>query len=339
MVTQAPPHITKNNITIPPAKMILIGSQALNMYLPVGRKMHDWDFIMTHSELQDFHVKYKKYHVKETEYSLLYDIDGTIVEVRNPKTLEFTDEELIKHEEVFDVKDSRFGKVSIPDIQKLYDIKKSTALYIDEPKHWHDVKLIEDNFTVDTKTGFFELRSFETRDRVAKSTKVKYDFFHKYHIPEYILHDRLHDMIAELLDIPLATYKRTISADVERSEELFNKLTHNQMVSLMVEESLVLNLERWFIPQNVENGINYRLIEMFYNNNEAMPTYLILKHCNVTGLKGEAKWVTDFSKANFFEIENAWIVAKEKIRAKGGFPDWFFNELFEQRDLYKKKSA
>ncbi len=316
--------------------MILIGSQALNFYVPLQRKMHDYDFIAQEHELKEFDDRYGEFHVKTTDYSFLYDINGTIVEIRNPKTLEPTDKELLYNDWLMGVRKTQFGYVKLPSVQKLYDIKKSTALCIDEPKHHHDVKLIEDLFVVAQDTPFFQDRLQETMERVNKSTKIKHDFFHKYHIPEYILHDRLHDMIADLLDIPLATYKRTISADVERSEGLFNNLSHEQKVSLMVEESLVLNLERWFIPQMVENGINYKLIDMFYNNNEAMPTYLILKHCNVTGLKGEAKWVTDFSKANFFEIENSWIVAKEKIKVKGGFPSWFFDELFKQRKQYKE---
>jgi hypothetical protein len=319
--------------------MILIGSRALNHYMDLNRPMHDWDFIMDEYELTTFDSLYKHYKVKETNYSIIYDIQGNIVEIRNPKNLDPTDKELLELNQYcgeFYTETPFLCRAVVPKIQFLYDIKKSTKLCIDEPKHSHDLNLIEKHFDIHLETNFFKRRLAETKERTDKSNKVKYDFFHKYHIPEYVLHDRLHDMIADLLDMNYPTYKRITVADTDISEELFNKLTHEQKISLMMEESLVLNLERWFIPQMVENGINYRLIDKFYNNNEAMPTYLILKHVCVKGLKGEADYITKFSRLHFFEIEKEWIKAKEKIKSKKGFPTWFFNELFELRKQYKQ---
>lgn len=315
--------------------MILIGSRALNYYIPLDRVMHDWDILMTRNEFSGFDFQYSEYLVKNTKASSIYDINGQIVEVINPESWEDTDKQLLqsRHENYID---SEFGTLCIPSIQILFDIKLATANHIDEPKHKHDMHLIEQHFNIEYKTKFFIERNAEIEHRVAKSNKVMYDFFHKYHIPEYVLHDRLHDMISDLLDQNMPTYKRITVAETDISEELFNKLTHNQKVSLMVEESLVLNLERWFIPQMIEKGINHRLIDMFYNNNEAMPTYKILKHVNLTGLKGEAKYITDFGKANFFEIELMWQIAKKIIKGKGGFPSSFFNELFKLREDFKQ---
>lgn len=315
--------------------MIIIGSQALDMYTPINRKKHDWDFVMSKNELEIWNIEYVGYLVKTTDYSLVYDIAGDIIEIRNPEYLDPTDKQLLDRQFSFGLRDTPYGQVALPPIQEIYDIKKSTALCIDEHKHHYDVKLIEDAFSVKPDTQFFQDRLEETMVRTAKSNKTKYDFFHKYHIPEYIIHDRLHEMVADLIEISIPTYVRTITGAVETDQDLYNKLTHAQKVSLMVEEALVLSLERWFIPQNVENGINHRLIDMFYNNNEAMPTYLILKHVNITGLKGEADYVVKFGRDNFFEIENEWVKAKEKIRVKGGFQSWFYDELFKQRNKYK----
>lgn len=320
--------------------MLLIGSRALNHYVKLDRRMHDWDFLMTWEQLKTFEETYLKYRVKLTDYSIIYDIDGEIVEIRNPDSLDPTDIELLAYRpdlsKWVEVVNTPFGfGAVVPPIQKIYDIKKSTSICIKEPKHHYDVCLLEEKFNIDLETDFFLRRLEETKNRVEKSNRVKYDFFHKYHIPEYILHDRLHEMVADLLDMNFPTYKRITVADTDISEELFDKLNHEQKISLMMEEVLVLNLERWFIPQMVENGINYRLIDKFYNNNEAMPTYLILKHVCITGLKGEADYITNFSKTNFFEIEKKWCQAKEKIKEKKGFPNWFYNELFELRKRYK----
>lgn len=322
--------------------MILIGSQALNYYKKLDRKLHDWDLLGTPDEIDKFNKTWGKYLVKSTDYSFIYDINGKIVEVRNPATLDETDHILIKYSLGNPHMDTFFGRVYIPSIQFLHDLKRATAEYIKEPKHYYDLTFIIQNWgpgtsgNLDLDSEFYRKRLQETKFRIEKSGKKLYDFFHKYHIPEYILHDRLHDMIADLLDLNIPTYKRITVAETDIAEDLFNKLTHEQKVNLMMEESLVLNLERWFIPQMIENGINYKLIDHFYNNNEAMPTYLILKHVNLKGLKGEKEYIVNFGKNNFFEIEKAWIEAKEKIKAKGGFPSWFFQELFDLRDKYKK---
>ena len=315
--------------------MILIGSRALNEYIPLNRVMHDWDFLMSQEELDKFNKQYSEFLVKKTNSSFIYDIKGSIVEITNPENLTYSDKILLRAK-YKSVVETPFGSWFLPTVQVLYDLKKATAECIDEPKHKYDQQLIEVNYQVDKNSGFYNLRLEETKERIAKSNKVMYDFFHKYHIPEYVLHDRLHDMLADLLSLSMPTYKRITVAETDVSEELFNKLTHEQKVSLMVEESLVLNLERWFVPQMVEKGINHRLIDMFYNNNEAMPTYKILKHVNLTGLKGEAKYITDFGKANFFEIEKEWQQAKNTIKSKGGFPSSFYDELFKLREDYKQ---
>lgn len=311
--------------------MVIIGSQALNYYIPLSRKIHDIDFIMSEEELFDWNKEYGKYWVKTTNYSHIYDVEGNIVEIRNPKFLDATDRELLDNSYSFFMIPTMFGPACIPSIQLLYDIKKSTALCIDEPKHKADQRLIETCFEVKQDTPFFVSRLEETMNRSNTSKKKMYDFFHRYKIPEYIQHDRLHSLFADLVGLNMPTYARLTIDDTNISEELFNRLTHQQKVSLMAEESLVLAMERWFIPQMIENGINHRLIDMFYNNNEAMPTYHILKHVNITGLKGEAPYIVEFGRQNFFEIEQLWIQYKNQIKEAKGFPQWFFNEIFELR--------
>lgn len=312
--------------------MVLIGSQALNYYIPLNRKLHDYDFIATKKELEQWNKKYSKYLVKSTDYSYVYDIDGEIVEIRNPEFLDETDKELLDISVGFRWEYSKFGLVNIPTIQLLYDIKKSTTLCINEHKHKYDLELIEKKFNLTSETGFFKKRLAETQNRVSKSTKVLKDFFHKYDgIPEYVKHDRLHDLYADALGLSMPTYKRITVAETDISEDLFNKLSYDQKISLMAEESLVLALERWLIPQLIENGINYKIIDHFYNNNESMPTYLILKHCCITGLRGEAEFITKFSRENFFAIESLWCQYKSKFK----FPNWFLNEIFELRKKYR----
>lgn len=319
--------------------MILIGSQALNYYVQLDRKLHDWDFVTTEQGLANFNKDFGQYLVKETNYSLIYDVNGELVEIRNPKFLDETDKELLNVDlsAWVNVKQTKFGAVIVPTLECLYDIKKSTALCINEPKHRYDLNLLEQKFPFLKKneTEFFKKRLEETRTRTKVANRNMYEFFHKYHIPEYIEHDRIHQMFADLLGLNMPTYARLTVGPTEISEDLFNKLTHDQKVSLMAEESLVLAMERWFIPQMIENGINHRLIDHFYNNNEAMPTYKILKHVNITGLKGEAQYVVDFGRNYFFEIEQKWCHYKEVIKSQGGLPRWFLSEIFDLRKRYR----
>lgn len=320
--------------------MLLIGSKALQFYIPdLGRVTHDWDLLCSEEEYADIKKRFGTKIVKETPSSTLFEVNDEVIEVKDTSRFDRTDHTLFltKSNHVNQLA-TPFGDASVTGVAMLYDIKWATAKVLDEPKHLYDLELMEKFFAFDRKfeTRFFQERLLETQLRVGNSRRVKKDFFHEYHIPEYIYHDELHEIIADLMDIKLPTYIRTIDSVVHRSQELFENLTHDQKISLMVEETLVLNLERWFIPQMVENGINYQLIEMFYNNNEGLPTYKILKHCNMTGLKGEAKWVTDFAKANFFEIEKKWQEAKAQIKSKGGFPAHFFNRLFKLREDFKQ---
>lgn len=325
--------------------MILIGSRALNEYIPLNRVMHDWDFIMSKEEHNIFHDKWKKYHVKTTEYSIIYDIENEIVEVRNPDFLDETDVWL--KDGIYNspyALITKFGVPNLPSLSILYKIKKATLEVIKEEKHKYDLELIDKyydsyNFIYDLKNlddVFLQKRLAEIKARQEKSKKVKYDFFHKYkNLPEYIEHDSLHLLIADLLDINIPTYQRITSEDVKIEKDLFDKLTYDQKVSLMTEEVLVLNLERWFLPRMIEDGINFKLIDLFYNSNEANPTYKILKHVCVKGLKTEKDYIVNFGKENFFIIEKSWLEAKKKIKEKGGFPQSFYNQLFELRNKYK----
>lgn len=328
--------------------MLLVGSKALNAYLKLGRVIHDWDFWMSDAEASEFDNKYSDKKVKMTDFSTLYDIDGTIVEVKSESQFETTDGhifDLTKFDGFYENIETPWGKARVPCIQFIYDMKKATALCIDEWKHHYDLKLIEECYghEIEKDSDLFEDRLKETKARIARSEKNKFEFFHKTAlgdqkisgIPEYILHDRLHEMIADLTGIGLPTYLRITDGDVSISLDQFNKLSHYQKLCLMVEESLVLALERWFIPQMIENGINHKLIPKFYSNNEASPSYLLLKHVNIKGLIGEKDYITQFGRDNFADIEKLWIVMKDRIHGNGGFPQWFYNELFEIREKYR----
>lgn len=326
--------------------MLLVGSKALQSYMPLDRVIHDWDIWMSGQEYNDFMQKYKQYLVKETTKSSIFDINGNIVEVKLEHNFEPTDQE-IWHLSLWSKNEieTPYGKCRVPSIQHIYDMKAATAAYIPEWKHNYDKEQIKKHYEVENNTELFQRRLEETRIRVETSKMNKKSFFHRTKvmeeklatIPEYIEHDRLHDLITSLVgEHSMPMFKRITTADTDIAEELFNNLNYAQKIDLMVEESLVLALERWFIPQMIENGINSKLIPMFYSNNEASPSYRLLHHTCIKGLKGEAEYITSFARENFNIIEKKWIWAKSRIYNNNGFPDWFYTELFDLREKYKQ---
>ena len=326
--------------------MLLVGSKALQAYMPLNRVIHDWDIWMTDAQFDQFLVDNNQFVVKRTPHTTVFDKHGVIVEVKRQSQFAPTDQQ-IWEQQLFQKQEieTPFGICRVPDIQTVYDMKASTALCIEEWKHKYDQDLIEKHYgdRIQKDSELFKARLIETQERVAKSKKNLFGFFHKTAhektkintIPEYIVHDRLHDLISDLTTKTMPTFQRIVTTDYKPDMELFRALPYHLKVDLMVEESLVLALERWFIPQMVENGINHKLIPRFYNNNEASPTYMLLKHVNIKGLIGEEPEITQFGRDNFAEIEKRWIWMKREIEMNGGFPQWFFEELFELRDRYR----
>lgn len=328
--------------------MLLVGSKALQAYMPVDRVIHDWDIWMSEFEFNTFLEKYTSFLVKETPHSFIFDIHGEIVEIKMQKQFEPTDQKIWEQclfEEHFNEIETPWGKCRVPNIQVIYEMKCATAACIPEWKHEYDKKLIETGYPccIQENTELFKERLAETQARVEKSKKNLHGFFHRNAhketkiatIPEYIKHDRLHELISDLIGKEMPVYLRITDGDYKVDMNLFHKLTYMQKVMLMVEESLVLALERWFVPQMIENGINYKLIERFYNNNEASPTYMLLKHVNIKGLIGEEPEITQFGRDNFNVIEKEWIKAKQRMFDAGGLPKWFFEEIFELRERYR----
>lgn len=328
--------------------MLLVGSKALLAYMPVNRIIHDWDIWMTMEEFNQFLVNNTQFLVKETSHSFVFDIHDEIVEIKTEKQFTPNDKkiwELTLFDPYHNSIETPWGKCRVPSIDIIYDMKCATALCIDEWKHHFDKAAIERGYPccIQENSELFKERLVETQIRVKESKKNLHGFFHKNAhketkiatIPEYIVHDRLHELISDLTTGTVPTYTRIVTGDYKPSKELFDKLTFMQKVDLMVEESIVLALERWFIPQMVENGINHKLVDRFYSNNEASPTYMLLKHVNIKGLIGEEPYITQFGRDNFAVIEKRWVKMKNDIYGNGGFPRWFFDEIFVLRDKYR----
>ena len=162
--------------------MLLVGSKALQTYIQLNRVIHDWDIWMMGKEFRQFEEKYKKYQVKETPYCFVYDIRGTIVEVKPEYKFTANDKEIyIQQMYSKNEIETPFGKCRVPDLQTIYDMKKATAKCIDEWKHGYDLNLLETKAgkQLIPETKIYLKRLEETQERVKQSKKNKFGFFHK----------------------------------------------------------------------------------------------------------------------------------------------------------------
>ena len=160
--------------------MLLVGSHALNAYLPINRVLHDWDFWMDEGEYEEFRKKYEEFLVKETPKTSIFDIEGKIFEIKDESKFDPTDR-LIFTSALFSKNEveTPLGKARVPDIQTIYDMKKATALCIEEWKHNYDLELIHQHYSdrITQETDLFQQRLIETQERVEESKKNKFSFF------------------------------------------------------------------------------------------------------------------------------------------------------------------
>jgi hypothetical protein len=73
-------------------------------------------------------------------------------------------------------------------------------------------------------------------------------FFGGYGKQRYVNHDRIHEWVSRGLNLSYPTFQLIVVNYTEVDEEKFYALPYRQKVSCLVEEALVLGIERWFIP-------------------------------------------------------------------------------------------
>lgn len=291
--------------------MLLVGSQALSIYTDLNRRIGDYDFWV--KDWNDLPEKIKKLKpVKTTDMVKMFLYNGKIIDV--VKIKDETDLTIFNRSKT---KTKVLGfEVSYPSIEDLYVMTKVSSEIHDRVKYSFDLKTLNQRFNIEPDKDLYSKRYAETKNRVDASVGNKYEFFHKYDLPEHIEHDLLHVWVADFMELSRPTYELFIEGDTTPNEEFFNNLPRDYRISRFVEESLVLSFERWLIPKMVQHGIyNTKILNFFFDlDNPACPPRKLLNHVCFRGLRDEPKFMSKFGTENFGEIEQKYLKTVESLK-------------------------
>lgn len=183
------------------------------------------------------------------------------------------------------------GKVMAPP-EVLYTLKMSHRFKKNSPhfrKTMDHIKALREYLCSDKipeyLQEFYDLRVKETYDYKHPSLDVSKDaFFADDGIPYEYDHDSLHEAV-RILDRPAYTYFKPDDKEVYCSKEMFYQQSYNVQLLSVVEEAMVLALERSLIP----NKFNPDADKMF--------RYALMKVCtSIT-----SGWWRDFAWDNYDE--------------------------------------
>jgi hypothetical protein len=251
--------------------MIIIGSRAMNVFYP-GRtnEKNDYDVIMSQNTFADW-IEFHKENIvslmprsankfkaivtngsKRVQYEIELGLEGT------------SSKYLLEHisESCQNLTEGFFGElfhVLNPKYQMI--TKRSHLIY---PIHFE--KNMEDYQAFKRELGDFELDGFmrhyqklrvdEAKARYKQKTPklnvTTEDFFSsKLAVPNYFVHDHIHDMMAHY-DKPIFSMMQKDSSKAWCSKDMFYELPIEYQIKCVMEEAYVIALERYIIPQHGE---------------------------------------------------------------------------------------
>lgn len=255
---------------------VLIGSQALLLHNRLeGRTPSDWDFI----------AEKPTGIYKENGQ----DIDVSDANCPNNPTNKYIYE---KAQSGLTVQ-TPFGEAKLVPLSLLKLVKES-SLPLNKFKNLKDLDLLQDVVLNDEELSVLNLRIKETELKVQNQ---KNSFFNKYDIQRYIDHDQLHFFLNKN-----PVFLKTLKDSVTVSEELFLKLSLDEKRKLVWEESFVLALERFFIPNVIQFPMMIDVYcDQFYNCDKSTDPSLfhLNKLCNPNELKDHPEFIQRWAFTNY----------------------------------------
>ena len=169
--------------------------------------------------------------------------------------------------------------IALPNV--LYTLKLSHAVGwdINWEKHVYDIQFLKSKDCKIIWSLFYDLYNYwqETHKNKRSNLQMSADEFFDNAVTYPVKHDDLHKILN-----PVPTYTKILVGEVEVSEKLFNCLTHQDKCNLVIEEVMVMALERY-------NNLNYK---QAYNK---MLKKFILNHAPL--------WESVFILENYMELE------------------------------------
>lgn len=252
---------------------VLVGSQALLLHNRLeGRVPSDWDFIAEkptgiykgNVDISDANC------INNPTNKYIYEKSQSGVTVKTP-----------------------FGEAKLIPLS-LLKLMKISSLPLNKFKNLKDLDQLLDVFLNEEEFAILELRKKETEVRVSAQ---KDSFFNKYDIERHIDHDKLHYFLNKT-----PVFLKTLKDSVTVSEDLFLKLTLEEKRRLIWEESFILALERFFIPNVIQFPMMVDVYcDQFYNCDKSTDPSLfhLNKLCNPNGLKDHPEFIQKWAYTNY----------------------------------------
>lgn len=235
--------------------MLLIGSLALSKNVPkLEITPKDSDFIVDESTFFE-----KRREALENKRIILAD-ESYYFAYKNEKN-EIIELTLIKKEDSnYDLlkENNAFGSdVKIASNETLLWLKESHKYKKDSPNFYktmediHTLRLLVGDDYKSTKPTWFDKRVFETYNYNHPSLNTSKEEFFDDSVPYIYDHDHIHEYVA-IGNYP--AYKDFLDGEVNCSKDLFKALDYEKRLNSVVEESMVLALERSLIPNNFDTN-------------------------------------------------------------------------------------
>lgn len=210
--------------------------------------------------------------VKNSKFNDYFSLDLKREYLENPILLKYC-----KNQDFLDVNSLYTLKIS----HSFWDLKNGSW-----EKHMWDLQWLKEKGCKFIPELFYKLYEYwNTIHGVNKRSKLDMsaeEFFDNV-VNFPIEHDELHELLVkhEYFEEKIPTYKKILKegADVDVSEEKFNKLTEKEKFNLVIEEVMVMSLERF-------ENINYKAAF------EKMLKKFILSHCPIW----EGIWIIQHHK-------------------------------------------
>ncbi len=178
----------------------------------------------------------------------------------------------------------------------------SSSLPLQKNKHLISLEALKDIKLDDFLETILEKRSKETEVSVLRQHQEKDIFFNKYEIQRFIDHDKLH-----LFLNPEPIYLKFLKKDsyVEIDQKIFESANFEDKQQLIFEETIVLMLERFFIPKVklMPHFFNDFLYQIFLTDTHSVSLFYLNKLTNKNLLKDHPQFIADFGYNNYPTLE------------------------------------
>jgi hypothetical protein len=238
--------------------LVLIGSCALAYHIDLPRKPADLDLVGSYDEIQEFinnlGEKVLAQYPINSGKTVYVKTDRRIIEaeVAWPDSMAERLKEFVHMEEGFEQVVLNGTDALIPSLNCLYMLKMSHRYLKNSPhfeKTRQDIKLMRQHgaFIPESAYEFYNQRMKDTYNYSHPKLNKSKDEFFTDNVPYIYDHDSIHVAIKHL-DKPAYMYFKVDEAEVQCSKNKFEASDENIKLLSVVEESMVLAIERSLVP-------------------------------------------------------------------------------------------